>query len=102
MRVELSASIQSRDLHFHLVLLPPWVLLQDDESFQHMREREELLRRQLRALRRPQPHWGLVRLESRDRPRLACLADDVDSLQGASSIPKEGGRWTHVPGQRGR
>ena len=90
MRVELSASIQSRDLHFHLVLLPPWVLLQDDEPFQHMREREELLRGQLRALCGAQPHWRLVRLEARDRPRLARLPDDVDSLGSVMSEQETG------------
>lgn len=45
-----------------------------------MRVAHVLLRRQLGALRLAQPHGRLVRLEARDRPRLARLPDDVDGL----------------------
>ena len=80
MRVELSVSIQSRDLHFHLVLLPPRVLLQDNEPFQHMREREELLRRQFRPLGRPQLDERRVCLEARYCSWPTCLFNDVDGI----------------------
>ena len=67
-------------LQFHL-LFPPWVLLQDNEPLQHVRERNIFFRRKLRPLCRGHSYRCLVRLETGDRAWLPCLTYNVDSLR---------------------
>ena len=73
-------SLTPSDVHF-VLLLPARVLLQDDKPFQHVCEGDVLFRRELRALRRAQPHWGRMRLEAGDRSWLAGLSNNIDGLQ---------------------
>lgn len=72
-------------LYVHLVVpLVARVLLQDDKVLEDVRVRDVLLRRELGALCCTETHWCRVCLEARDCARLACLADDIDSLAGHS------------------
>jgi hypothetical protein len=70
------------------------VLVQDDESLEHMRVGKVLLGRQLGSLRRSDPDWRLMRDEPRDPARLSGLTDNVHRLMMRE---KEG---TSVRGQQ--
>ena len=76
------AVVRGLDVHF-VLLLPSWVLLQDNEALQHMREGDVLLGCELSAFCCTEPYRRGVRLEARNSSWLAGLTNDVDRLTNA-------------------